>query len=335
MRRSAFLTWHRRMALLFAPLLLLQALTGTVLLFKAPLGRLIDPPASAGPALGVSTLVAAATLPGMRVVRLYPAASPGAPALAHLSTADGQMRYAAIDPASGKVLREGGIWAFPIEAALQWHYRLMWGTSGLAIVALNGLVLALLSATGLGFWWPAAGRWKKSLAINPKMPARVRLRHWHRSGGVIVSLLVLFSAVTGILLALPDLVPAAAAPTKAYAASPAQIDAAMAAARQAYPNAAIRDVRFPAADWIDVNFLAPEDNPVAVHAVQVRLSDAELLKNVPADQSPALWMKVMPLHTGESAGIIGMILLTLEALAIAALSITGPLMWWQQRKLRK
>lgn len=43
----------------------------------------------------------------------------------------------------------------------------------------------------------------------------------------------------------------------------------------------------------------------------------------------------MPLHTGQSAGVAGMIVLILEALAMAALSITGPMMWWQQRKLRK
>ncbi|MEL0252920.1 MAG: PepSY domain-containing protein, partial [Novosphingobium sp.] len=75
--------------------------------------------------------------------------------------------------------------------------------------------------------------------------------------------------------------------------------------------------------------------PLAVHAVQVRLSDAKVLKIVPAAQSPALWMTVMPLHTGQSAGVAGMIVLMLEALALAALSITGPMMWWQQRKLRK
>lgn len=335
MRRSAFLTWHRRLALLFAPLLLLQVLTGTVLLLKGPLAYLLEPQASAGPSLGVSALVAAASQPGMRVTRLYPARYSGAPTMVQLATADGSTRYVAIEPASGVVLREGGVWAFPLEAALQWHYRLMWGTTGLAIVALNGLVLLLLSGTGLGFWWPGAGRWKKALAINPKMPARIRLRHWHRSGGVIVSLLVMFSAVTGILLAVPDLLPAGNTPAKAYAASPVQIDRAMAVARQAYSNASIRDIRFAPTDRIDVNFLAPEESPLAVHVVQVRLSDARLLKIVPAAQSPALWMKVLPLHTGQSAGIIGMILLIVEALAIAALSITGPMMWWQQRKVRK
>jgi uncharacterized iron-regulated membrane protein len=335
MRRSAFLTWHRRMALLFAPLLLLQGLTGALLLFKEPLARVTQPQASHGPTLAISALVVAAGQHGQRVVRLYPGSRPGAPTIAHLAAADGTTRYAAIEPASAAILREGGIWRFPVEAVLQWHYRLLWGTTGLAVVALNGLVLVLLSGTGLAFWWPAAGRWKKALAINPRMPTRIRLRQWHRSGGVVCSLLVLFSAVTGVLLAAPDLLPAGPATTDAFAASPAQIDRAVAVARKAYPEAAIRDIRFPPADRIDINFLAPEEKPLAVHVVQVRLSDAKVLKVLPAAQNPVLWMKIMPVHTGESFGPVGMILLVLEALAIAALSITGPWMWWQQRKLRK
>ncbi|MFN4222489.1 MAG: PepSY-associated TM helix domain-containing protein [Novosphingobium meiothermophilum] len=335
MAHSGFLTWHRRIALLFAPLIFLQALTGTILLLREPLAYVLEPQGSDGPVLGVPVLAAAAARTGLRLTRLYPPAYPGGPAMAQLARADGSAHYAAIEPASGVILREGGIWAFPLEAALQWHYRLMSGTVGLAVVALHGVVLLLLSGTGLGFWWPAAGRWKKSLAINPKMPARVRLRQWHRSGGVLASLLVLFSAVTGVLLAAPDLVPAAPIATTAFAASPRQLDAAMGAATRAYPAAAIRDVRFPAADRIDVNFRAPEDGPLAVHAVSVRLSDAKLLRIVPAAQSSALWMKVLPLHTGDISGLAGMLLLLLEALAIIALSITGPMMWWRQRKLRK
>lgn len=335
MARSGFLTWHRRMALLFAPLIFLQALTGTILLLREPLAYVLEPQGSDGPVLGVPALAAAAARTGMRLTRLYLPAYPGGPAMAQLARADGSTHYAAIEPASGVILREGGIWAFPLEAALQWHYRLMSGTVGLAVVALNGVVLLLLSGTGLGFWWPAAGRWKKSLAINAKMPARVRLRQWHRSGGVLASLLVLFSAVTGVLLLVPDLVPAAPMATTAFVASPMQLDAAMGAATRAYPAAAIRDVRFPAADRVDVNFLAPDEGPLAVHAVSVRLSDARLLHVVPASQSPALWMKVLPLHTGDSGGIFGMLMLLLEALAILALSITGPMMWWRQRKMRK
>lgn len=335
MRRSAYLTWHRHLALLFAPLLLLQVLTGAVLLLKEPLGRVIGPQASDGPPLHPSALIAAAAETGWRVMRLYPASYPGAPAMAHLAAADGTARYAAIEPTSGVLLRQGGIADFPIEGALEWHYRLIGGTAGLAVVALNGLALLVLAGTGLAFWLPPKGRWRKSLAINSRMPARIRLRHWHRSTGVVVSLMVLFSAFTGILLAVPDLIPATAAPTKAYAATPAQIERAVAAAQRTYPDAAIRDIRFPPVDRIDVNLLAPEARPLAVHAVQVRLSDAKVLKIVPAAQSPALWMTVMPLHTGQSAGVAGMIVLVLEALALAALSITGPMMWWQQRKLRK
>lgn len=335
MQRAGYLKWHRRLALPFAPLLLLQALTGALLLFQASLASVLEPQASDGPALPLSALAAANVKQDMRLVRLYLPARPGGPALAQLATAEGGTRYAAIEPASGMILREGGIWSFPLEAARQWHYRLMSGTTGLAIVAINGLVLLALSATGLAFWLPPAGRWKKSLAINPKMPARVRLRHWHRSGGVVVSLLAMFSAVTGVLLAAPDLVPAGPVTATAFPATAPQIDAAFDAARQAFPAARVRDVRFPAADRIDVNFFAPEEGPLALHVASASLSEARVLKAVPAAQSPALWMKILPLHTGGIAGIAGALVLLGEAMAVAALAVTGPLMWWQQRKLRK
>jgi uncharacterized iron-regulated membrane protein len=334
MRRNGYLAWHRRLVLAFAPLLLLQALTGAVLLFHEPLARWLDPVASSAPALPISAIVSGAQAHGGSVDRLFLPDQAGHPALAQMTAADGTTRYAAVDPASGLILREGGLWAFPLEAALQWHYRLMSGTVGLALVALGGVVLALLSGTGLAFWWPAKGRWNKSLTINPKMPARVRLRHWHRNGGVLASVLLLFSAITGFLLSAPD-VPRAwtsATPALPYRATPAQIDAAVALGQQQFPDAALRDIRFPWTDRIDINFHAPQRNARAVHVASVRLSRAEVLKAVPADRNDALWMKVLPLHTGDSFGVAGTILLLIEALVLTALAVTGPWMWWQGRK---
>ena len=336
MRRTGYLAWHRRLALVFAPLLLLQALTGAVLLFHQPLARWVNPAASRGPALPISAIVSGAQAHGGKVDRLFIPANAGDAAFAQLSL-PGTIRYAAIDPASGVILREGGVLAFPLEAALQWHYRLMSGTGGLALVALGGVVLALMSGTGLAFWWPTKGRWAKSLTINPKMPTRVRLRHWHRNGGVLASVMVLFSAITGILLSAPD-IPAgwtAVTPPLPYRTTPAQIDAAIAVAQQQFPNAALRDIRFPRMDRIDINFYAHERNARAVHVVSVRLSQPEIVKSIPAAQNDALWMKVLPLHAGDSFGMAGTVLLLIEALVLAGLAVTGPRMWWQNRKSRK
>lgn len=337
MARTGYLAWHRRLALVFAPLLLLQALTGAMLLFHQPLARWLDPATSNLPPLPVSAIVVGAQAHGARVDRLFLPDAAGHSAFAQMTLASGATHYAAVDPATGLVLREGGLLSFPLEAALQWHYHLMDGATGLALVALGGAVLALLSGTGLALWWPAKGRWGKSLAINPRMPSRVRLRHWHRNGGVLASVLLLFSAITGILLSAPD-VPAAwtgALPPPPFQSTPAQIDAAVSLARQQFPEATLRDIRFPRTDRIDINFHAPQRDARAVHVVSVRLSVPQVIKAIPADRNDALWMKVLPLHTGDSFGVAGTILLLAEALVLAALALTGPWMWWQARKFSR
>jgi len=340
MTRSSFLTFHRRIALIFAPLLLLQALTGAALLFKAPLARLLDPAgmmrqSGATPA-PVSDLLAEAERqsPGFRVTRLYLPATPQDTAFAQMSDVSGETRYASIDPTAAQVLAAGSVWRFPLEAALQFHYRLMDGGTGLAVVLANGLALALIAGTGLGFWWPGRKRIAKSLTIRKSAPARIRLRQWHRSAGVIASLLLLFSATTGVLLAAPDLVDTfsdSGTPSPLPPRTAQQIDRAVALGAAQFPGAAMRDIRFPLADRIDINLYAPERNPRAVHVVKVRLSDTQVTTALPASDNPVLWMKVLSLHTGDSFGLIGRLLLLAEALALIFAAISGPLMWWRNR----
>lgn len=337
MRRAGFLTWHRRLALLFAPLLLLQALTGAVLLFRAPLAQMLYPVSGGADPAQVSQLVDAATAaaPQARLSRLYLPETDRDAARAELKTANGALIFVALDASTARVIAAGGYSAFPLEAALQWHYRLMSGTTGLAVVLGNGIALLILSGTGLAQWWPAKGRFAKSLGINARMPGRVRLRQWHRSGGVLAALLLIFSAVTGIMLAAPDIWPAQALAEPAFSATSAQVDAAVSAAQARFPKARLRDIRFPPADRLAINFFAPDRNPRAVHVASVQLSTAQVLTALPAAQNNVLWMKVLPLHTGDSLGLIGMLVLLVEALVLAALAISGPWMWWQARKLRK
>ena len=335
------MSWHRRVALVFAPLLLLQALTGALLLFKEPLARIIDPAGmevsgnGARPA-EVSLLLAKASSidPDYRVARLFLPQNERATVFAQLNDAAGRTHYASLDPSTGAVLAFGTVWRFPLEAALQLHYRLMDGTAGLAIVLGNGIALIWLAGTGLMTWRPARGRILKSLAIRGNLPARIKLRQFHRSAGVLVSIVVLFSAVSGILLAYPDLADAGSAP-QGLAVEPynsAQVDAAIALASSRFPEARIRDIRFPLADRLDINFFAPERNPRAVHVVSVAPKHRRIIRVIPAHQNDEVWMTVLPLHTGDSFGLAGRILLLAEAAALAFLAVSGPIMWWRARK---
>lgn len=340
MDRRVLLRLHRGIALVLAPLILLQAITGTMLVFREPLGRLIGPEATVGngPAgiSALSTLVTEAekaTQPGYRVSRIFLPAARGDPAFVHLTGADGSMRYAAIDPGTGEALSTGSIWHFPVEAALQIHYRLLDGQLGMAIVLINGLALILMAVSGIFYWWPGRRRVTKALAVRSDAPARARLRQWHRSIGVILTPLVLFSATTGAILIAPDMAaPAAPATAAPPPPSAAQIDQALTRAMAEFPAARVRDVRFPQADRIDVNFRAPRFNTQAVDVVSVRLSSGTLAKRLPAEDNPALWLKLLPLHSGSAAGLPGQILLIIEGLALAVLALTGPVMWWQARR---
>ncbi len=333
--------WHRRIALVFAPLLLFQALTGAILLFKEPLARIIDPAGmevsevSAPPAeVSVLLLAASSIDPDYRVARLFLPQNERATVLAQLSNSAGRIRYASIRPSNGGVLASGNVWRFPLEAALQLHYRLMDGKTGLAIVLCNGLALVWLAGTGLLTWRPAKGQMFRSLAVRRNLPARIKLRQFHRSAGVLGCVLLLFSASTGILLASPDLIAAESAP-QASAVEPyksSQLDAAVALAASQFPGARIRDIRFPLADRIDINFFAPEHNLRAVHVVSVAPARGRIINVVPAHQNDALWMTVLPLHTGDSFGLAGRILLLFEAALLAFLAVSGPLMWWRSRK---
>ena len=341
MNRVSYLIFHRRLALAFAPLLMLQALAGALLLFHDPLARLLDPAGmtrqSPGGQAPVPALVQSVQegLPGCRVTRLFLPATERASAFAQMSCDEGTSRYASIDPGSARVLAEGSVWRFPLEAALQLHYRLMDAKLGLAVVLANGLALCVLAATGLLYWWPGRGRVRRSLEIRSRAPSHLRLRQWHRSIGVLVSTVLLFSATSGVLLAAPDLAAAGGAAQAAVPPrSPAQIDRAVAVAQAQFPGAMVRDIRFPAADRLDINFFAPGRNPRAVHVVSVSLSGAEVQRAVPAEENPVLWMKVLPLHTGDSFGLAGRLLLLAGALSLAFLAGSGPLMWWRARRNR-
>ena len=333
MRRAPFLSLHRWLGLALAPFLAIQALTGTLLVLHelslpdAPL--LVAPP---------SALIAAAERagPGFHVKRLFLPGSTGSTVFAEMTGPAGATRYAELAPGDGAVIAQGPLWRFPYRAAVQVHYRLAAGAPGMVLVTALGLGLATLALAGLAVWWPGLGRIGPALKGRRGLPARLRLRQWHRTSGALVAGLALFSAATGVLLLAPDLpgalAPAAPATPPVARLTPQALDRAVAAAQAQFPNARLRDIRLPPADRIDVNLDAPERHPRAVHAVAIRPSDGRVLKAVPALDNPVLWMKVLPLHTGEAMPLIGPALLLIEAGALLFLIWAGLRLWLGSRR---
>ncbi|NOW44188.1 putative iron-regulated membrane protein [Novosphingobium sp. SG751A] len=321
MNRKSLLIWHRRIALAFAPLFLLQALTGLFLLLPSP--RMTIAP---GPALPPSALVESAmrAAPGFRAFRLdYP---PDAPVVARMSNAQGRRIFVTIDPATAHVLDSGTLWHDPWRVAQEWHNSLFSGAFGSTLVALEATALLALGISGIIFWWPGKTRLRQGLSIPARAPKRLKLRLWHRSTGVIASALLGMMAITGLLLVWPLIAPPAAAPARADPAP--MLDAAY--ARAALPGQSLRDIRLAPSGHATFHFAAHSRNHWDLDTVVLGPDGRPRITR--AADAPALWMRLLPLHTGDALGIFGQILIALVGSALLFLTISGVIAWNRARK---
>ena len=72
-----------------------------------------------------------------------------------------------------------------------------------------------------------------------------------------------------------------------------------------------------------------------MHRAVLTIAGPNIVRVTRAEDSRALWMTVLPLHAGDSFGAIGPVVLMVAALTLLALSLTGPLMWWQAQAARR
>jgi uncharacterized iron-regulated membrane protein len=338
MKKASFLSIHRWVALAFAPLILLQAVTGATLLFREPLARLFDPVGMTshvpGPVAQVAALAAAAESgTGRRIDRLFLPRTEGGVALARMQGA-GVPYVATLDPVSTELLSQGPIWRFPTEAALDLHYQFLSPPVGALIVILTGLGLSIAAACGAAFWWPGRGRVVQALKVRKGLKGTMKLRAWHRTAGALAVTLIGFSSITGLVMAVTILPPLSA--PAAGTRPPLSVEAtnsAVAAAREKFPQAALRDVRFRPDGTFQVNFGAPERNAFAVHTVVTDITGRSVTRVTPASENSEPWVVLLPLHAGTFLGALGTLLLALEAAALVFLAVSGPLSWW--RKTRK
>lgn len=337
MKKASFLSLHRWVALAFAPLILLQAVTGGMLLFREPLARLLDPAAMTsqvhGPPAQVAELAAAAERStGKRIDRLFLPRSEDGVALGRME-GEGVPYVATLDPVTTQVLSHGSIWRFPTEAALELHYQLLSPPVGALVVVLTGFGLSVIAASGATFWWPGRGRLVQALKVRKGLKGTMRLRAWHRTVGALAVTLIGFSSVTGLVMAVTILPPLSA--PAAGTRPPLSIEAARSAvarARREFPHAELRDVRFRPDGSFQVNFHAPERNAHAVHTVSVDASGRSVLRAIPASENRELWVVLLPLHSGTFLGALGTLLLALEAAALMFLAVSGPLSWWRKTR---
>lgn len=337
MKPRIVLSLHRWIALVVAPLLAMQAVTGGILLFRddlAGFGTSLGHDAGEHIApLSVIAGRARTDFPEYRLSRLFLPRDARHPVFAQFESPGGGVRHAQIDPVTAQVVSTGSIWRYPLEAALQLHFRLAAGNIGLVVVSLYGLALVVISLTGLWHFWPGRRRLVQALKVPARTPQRLRLRMWHRSAGAVLALVLLVTATTGILTAWPSLSFAAPAPAPPPFTWDAQAtDTAFARAATAFPGATARDVRFLPDGSLAINYRAPRAHVIAVDTVSISTLDPAVMTATAWEDNAALWALSLPIHSGAVAGIVGRILMLAAAGGLLFLSISGPLAWWRARR---
>lgn len=235
------------------------------------------------------------------------------------------------------------------------HYTLLSGNTGKQIVGWAGVALLVSLVTGLVLWWPSRAR--LAAALRPQLrPGRVRLTYdLHVLSGIYGLVVLIVLAVTGAVLALPDiarpLVSAFSPLTPAYTApgglvqagAPAlSLDAAADIARARFPQGEVRWIETPgkAGKPISVRLYQPGEpgRRFARNQVWIDPGTGTILavRDIADDTAGDRFMDWMhPLHNGEALGLPGRLLALAGGLLPLLLFVTGWLRWRHKAAARK
>ncbi|HEX8300820.1 PepSY-associated TM helix domain-containing protein [Sphingomonas sp.] len=355
--KPKLLKLHRWFGLALGVLLLVQGLTGASLVFRDEIERLIHPAMVVAPLpqrVPVQAMLDAveSANPNFSVSRAeFPEWNDGA-VLFKMIAADGTRRLAAVDPYRGTIVREGTMFAWPGEWLFHVHDSLLAGPVGETLVGVEGLGLLFMAITGPIIWWPGRKRIKQGLKVTLDKGADRRWRTLHRAGGAMAAMLLVVSALTGVLMVwkaefrqvLRIAGPVTDKPTPKVQVIPGAtmvpLDALIAQAQAELGAAPLRQLRFSsggrvAAVYLDSDFTVRADG--FKQAYYNRYNGAGLghyvAGRLPVGTEIVDWL--ITIHTGAFGGLPSRLLFLLGGLSLAALSASGLWLWYSRTSRRR
>jgi uncharacterized iron-regulated membrane protein len=345
---------HRWLSLAVAAIWLVQAVTGTLSVFRWE----IDDATVAGPRVPVDYAAV-----GARVDQLDAMADTDVSSVWTSGTSAGRfdVHYSVGD--SGRVMRIGGrgrtlrdrssdsvaaqgaIW----DTITSIHTSLLAGESGEWLIGITGVLLLTNIFLGLKLAWPKRKSWRKVLLGRPVGGPEAKLYGWHRKVGLWFALPALLTVSAGVMMVFSDALESALAAQiedppngpVAQANENIGLGAALSSAHRAFPNASFSGVSLPDEDapWYRVRMRNPGELPRkwGTTVIFVGASDARILGTYDA-ASPrperAVVDTLYTLHTGQIGGIIGRTIVLLIGTALLTLIALGVPLWWRRRRPR-
>ncbi len=239
-----------------------------------------------------------------------------------------------VDPCDGKVLGQRGEFGGLFGGLENLHRMLFLDARDVVLTVVVASFLVLLIAAGLGSWWP---RRRMGLKIDMRLQGMAFLANLHRTVGFYGSVILLVTAVTGLMMV-----------TDAGKSPPAKVTVGQGEALdpQSLWQAAApllsdpRDVlmRLPRRQTDPVRLLVAEaaaPHPRARDEMALDPVSGEVLSFVPYAETSAggkLANWAVSLHTGQVGGVFGAAILFLGAATVPILAYCGILLYWRRRK---
>jgi uncharacterized iron-regulated membrane protein len=351
-----WLTVHRWISLFLIVFWVLQAASGSILVFY----RQVDDLLLAGQLESETDLELSRTIEnvikansGTDVVRIIASGGHG-PFFDVLHEKNGHSLLASrVDGSTGEVLRTTA-WQDPISAAsvgriiFLFHKELLAGSIGHWFVGVSGLCLMISVLIALRIAWPRRRNLVTAVSPGPLRWTRGSIFRWHRAWGLWVAPLVIVMAVTGALqvwmepiqramnarVEPPDVSLTAPSPKTAR-----NLDQVVDLALREFPSGKISMIDMPseARRYYRVRLALPHEGRrvFGTTAVYINATGTTVLKIHNAVDAPVRYRftrGIYSVHTGEMFGIIGRLLSFLTGVALIVLSVFGACLWLRRIK---
>lgn len=272
----------------------------------------------------------------------------GAPYVFQIESGSKQTERVISDASSGRVI--GTIQSGWVDWMVDLHRNLLSGKPGRAIVGAFGIILFILSLSGIWMWLAGARNWRAWIT-TPKPTSTVRFNYeLHRLGGLWACIFLAVISFTGIGLAFPDTFQRTVQllgggsrvtpPKKIKGKALGSLDKYLQAGQAAMPDAVVTEMRLPESGSgpIEIRLyrtgdLAPAGNRVYLDPSTAAAITIDRLVDRPF--GARFLAALSPIHYGEFGGLPIKALWSLVALCPVLLFATGVMVWWQRRSRKR
>lgn len=348
---------HLYLSLLAGIFIVVLSLTGSVLVFKSELTRVMYPElfkVTQGERISYQEAQKFITsaYPKAQMQRIYTPDEPvtGGTYLFWIAQG-GKREYVYMDPGTGKLLGTLDEKSFLNKLSNFHMYLMIQKYHGFEIVGYIGFIFTFILLSGVYLWWPGIKSWAQGFIRKKASNPYMKKSNLHRLVGIYSTPVLLIIAITGALYPFsPQILgwfgtgwtpPASKLVVQPKPEGRMPVDQLMQLAEQTTPNSKVTLVLLPAKPdkHIDIRLTRSYDPGLGdtgnIKVWMDPYTGKVLEKWDPRTNNVFYQTWIYPLHVGAFGGIVTQILWAIVGLLPSILMFTGVYIWLYKKKQRK